>query len=196
MSSEENKEYKNTQSANQEEALESTESIKNLEEAGMEEKKELPPDEEFLEDIEISEELYDLVPEQPIGLIHHLKMVGDKLLEIAQNEGESEKRQQFYDEIFMIIEEDEMEIQGMIEELNQEVPENVALIIGDIDEKFANASNYFLDAIEYYYQFPETEDPAIVERAMNSIKEGSRILEEADAKAQALQSVPDGSVEA
>ncbi len=84
----------------------------------------------------------------------------------------------------------------MIEELNQELPENVAQLTREIDEKFAGASNYFLDAVEFYMQYLENEDPDLIRNARNSIKQGAIMLEEADARAQSLYAVPEGSVEA
>jgi len=154
-------------------------------------------EEKEVEIVENKNYMEDIAPsEQPVGLISHLNMVGDKLLETSQQEEDEERKAQEYDIIAQILEEDGTEIQGMIEELNEEVPENVALITKEIDEKFAMASNYFLDAIEFYFDFLETENPEAIQKAKESIKEGARILEEADAKAQELTSVPEGTLEA
>lgn len=151
---------------------------------------------EDLPESELEEELAELEPEKPIGLVQHLHMIGEKLLAITRKEKNPERKAEYFEVMAEILEEDGAEIQGMIEELNQELPEKVAQITREIDEKFAGASNYFLDAVELYIQYLSTEDPALVESALNSIKQGSIALEEADAKAQALYGVPEGSVEA
>ncbi|MCD4785132.1 MAG: hypothetical protein K8T10_15055 [Candidatus Eremiobacteraeota bacterium] len=148
---------------------------------------------EELEEEELEEEE---PPEQAVGLISHLNMVGDKLLEVLEYEKDEETKIQKYQIVAQILEEDGSEIQGMIEELNEEVPEKVSIITKEIDEKFAMASNYFLDAIEYYFEFLDTENAESIQKAKESVKEGARILEEADAKAQELTSVPDGTLEA
>lgn len=94
-----------------------------------------------------------------------------------------------------MLEEDANEIQAMIEKLNEEVPDSVAAITREIDEKFAEASNYFLDAIEDYLDFMENEDKVLLEQASRSIKQGAINLEEADAKAQTLYNLPSGKLD-
>lgn len=153
--------------------------------------------EEALEMSELQKQIYsELRPEKPVGIIPHISNVADILTDISQNITDPEEKGDCYDIVYEVLTDDADEIKEMIDELNEEVPENVAFITKEIDEKFANASNYFLDAIEFYFQFIEAEDPDHLENAKKSIKEGARLLEEADAKAQELSAVPKGNVEA
>lgn len=146
---------------------------------------------------DLETELEQLEPEKPIGIVSHLQMIGDKLMSINKKEPDPEQRAEYYGFVGELLEETSQEIQSMIEKLNDpQLPEKVAEITSEIDEKFAGASNYFLDAIEFYMDFIETENYDDIEQARISITEGVKLLEEADAKAQSLSSVPRGSVEA
>jgi len=80
----------------------------------------------------------------------------------------------------------------MLEDLTfQELPEKVAELTRDIDQAFIEASNLFLESIDYYRKFLEKEDPVLIEEARNIIQEGANQLEKADAKAQALENIPE-----
>lgn len=154
------------------------------------------PDTE-LEMSELQKQIYsELRPSKPVGIVPHISNVADILTDISQNITDPDDKADCFDVVYEVLNDDADDIKEMIDELNEEVPENVAFITKEIDEKFANASNYFLDAIEFYFQFIETEDPSHIDNAKKSIKEGARILEEADAKAQELSTVPKGNVEA
>jgi hypothetical protein len=147
--------------------------------------------------VDLETELEQLEPEKPMGIVQHLSLIGDKLVSISQKEKNPESKKEYYGFVSELLEENANEIQGMIEKLNStELSEKVAAITREIDEKFAGASNYFLDAIEFYYDFIETENCEDIVQAKNSIAEGVKLLEEADAKAQGLTSIPEGRVEA
>lgn len=153
--------------------------------------------EKEIEMSELQRQIYsELRPSKPTGMIPHISNVADILMDISQNISDPTEKSDCFDVVYEVLVDDADEIKEMIDELNEEVPENVAFITKEIDEKFANASNYFLDAIEFYFQFIEAESPDHIENAKKSITEGARILEEADAKAQELSAIPRGNVEA
>lgn len=129
---------------------------------------------------------------EAIGLITMLNYIGEDLLYIYENETDPEEKNNVYLEIDAVLSDIHSEITAMLEELTfQELPEKVAELTRDIDQAFIEASNLFLESIDYYRKFLEKEDPVLIEEARNIIQEGANQLEKADAKAQALENIPE-----
>ncbi|MCE1247316.1 MAG: hypothetical protein LWY06_11785 [Firmicutes bacterium] len=152
---------------------------------------------ELTNEPDLETELGQLDPEAPVGIVQHLQMIGSKLVSISNKEPDRGKRSEYYRFVGELLEEISDEIQEMTRNLEKnDLPEKVAALTAEIDENFVGASGKFLDAIEFYYDFIETENPEDIEQATQSITEGVVLLEEADAKARELSSLPSGSIEA
>ena len=147
---------------------------------------ELEPEEDF-ELSELQENFYSQIrSDSSEGIIGHLTRIGKHLTEIPKNAADEEEKFQYFEVIDRIIEEDGQVIQGMIDELDEEVPEQVAEITDKVDEKFAAACHCFLDVIDLYTDYLDDEDPKLLEDAKVILDKGSKILNEASKKADSL----------
>jgi hypothetical protein len=118
---------------------------------------------------------------KPVGLTAHLRGLAMVLMEISAKEKDDEKKDEYFKIIFDRLEKDAEEIKQMVEGLKlDEMPEKVAMICRDVDEKFMQASNCHMEAVEMLKEYIDTEDSKLVDKTMESLKIGASLLEQAD----------------
>jgi hypothetical protein len=118
---------------------------------------------------------------KPVGLTAHLRGLAMVLMEISAKEKDDEKKDEYFKIIFDRLEKDAEEIKQMVEGLKlDEMPEKVAMICKDVDEKFMQASNCHMEAVEMLKEYIDTEDSKLVDKTMESLKIGASLLEQAD----------------
>lgn len=122
----------------------------------------------------------------PIGIIQKLWEIGNVLLSTSQEEVDSQKRKKIYNKLSRQLEKEAEAIQILAGKLDNEVSEKVRKKCMQIDEKFLGASNLFLDAIDIFQQFIETESPELIDDGLKCMMDGAAQLEEGNELAKAL----------
>lgn len=127
---------------------------------------------------------------QPQGIAEHLEELARIILSISEKEQDEEKKLEYFQYIFNVLEQDALELQSIIEELNEELPEQVQEACLEVDKNMARSSNFFLEAINYMVEFMETEKVKFIEKARESIQMGSESLDKAEQINQQLGEIP------
>ena len=122
-----------------------------------------------------------------MGVPEMLKMASEKLL-AASNELDSHCKEELYRSIDTILEKCSGRIKDIISllEYSEEATQKVKDLCREVDEKFLQASNLHLGAIECLRRFMETEESPFLEKANIAMKDGEVLLEQADSKAREL----------
>lgn len=132
-----------------------------------------------------------------IGITAHLRGMANMLREISKKEQDPERKAELFDKSRGRLTLDAREIEAMIDDLEgHELPGISTEVCEHIDGLFFDASNNHLDAISCLMGFMETENPQFIEDALEFLKQGASILEQADGMTREMQSLTEQNYEA
>ncbi len=117
-----------------------------------------------------------------IGIIQHLKRVGERLKDLYEKTDlEEDKKDDLYTQYHELLNKDIEMIEEQKKVYDEELPENVASITRPIDENMVKVMTKCLSAIDNYIEFiEEKENIDLILNSFDILKETSYLLDETE----------------
>ncbi len=136
----------------------------------------------------------EAVFEMPGGITGKLYYFAQILRAIREEEKNPDKLREYNEEIQQELMDMSEEIRQMMEELySDDLPEKVAELTRDIDDKFDEASSLHLDAVEMMLEYIETAQENLIDQAMETLEKAGGLLEHASMLAEAFSEPGEGN---
>jgi len=114
------------------------------------------------------------------GITQYLRTIADDLLYISENEKDPDKKEEYYNQIFKQLEQDEMRLHKDSLTLDEEAHGNITEFLSEINDVMREGNILFMEAIGMMIEFTNTDNSELLAKALDSINEADGLLDRAE----------------